>query len=151
MSPRGSPWEKMCGLLSLAGPPFHNGLLTFGRQADVERHRFPAPRLDLRREPTVAALLNFHAMRSLGELHEQPFVAFGTLPALAVDRDVGAGWLNADRERGRRIARNARYATRRLTRVLRRFRVRLRRVRLRRHRTRRSRRRHSRLRPGRAR
>src|SRR5947207_13514857 len=57
-SARGEPW-----------------LLPLRRQADVQRHGFAAARLDFGREPAIPALLDFHAMRPFGNLHEEPFLA----------------------------------------------------------------------------
>src|SRR4029453_9263616 len=70
---------------------------TVFRQADVDGGRLTRPDVDVGREWLVTALPPSPPRRSGRQVHEQPMIAIGAVPWLAVDQHFGVGGLEAHR------------------------------------------------------
>jgi hypothetical protein len=69
---------------------------SLGDEAHIQRHSLAASHLHLRRKRAVTLLADFDAMRPLGELYDEAFVAFGAVPSFTVDSDLSRARLNAE-------------------------------------------------------
>src|SRR2546425_5962095 len=72
------------------------GSVPLRSQAHIKRRCFSGPYLDRRRKSLVCALEHVNAMRPGCELDHE-MLTIGARPSIAIDRDVGVGWLNAKR------------------------------------------------------
>src|SRR6266850_918660 len=68
-------------------------------QAHIDRRRITAADLDVRDVRAVAGFLNFDRVAPFGDFDDQAILRIGSSPFLAVDQNVGVGWLHANRNR----------------------------------------------------
>src|SRR5438093_3739576 len=68
-------------------------------QTDIERRRFLAPHLNICGEGLVPFFLNLNAVGAFRHFHDEAILSRRSLPRLTINQDVGAGRLNANRQR----------------------------------------------------